>query len=297
MTSPSDLVHTQIAPALAILMIIATGFVLAGMDVTAKYLALEIPVLVVLWGRYFFHTVLTFGIYAGKRRSFEFLRARRPGLQLIRAGALFGATSFMYVAITRMPLGDAAAIQFFAPVLVTLISGLFLGEHLGPRRIGAVIVAFIGVMFVARPGSGVLGWDALLPLTTAFLLAIYMVMTRVIRDKDNRDATTFYSTAVGAIILTALVPFFWQSLSPLQWVLMATMGLAGAVGHFLLVKAFHSAEASMLAPFTYSQVVGAIIWGLVIFGDVPSPWTAMGATLIIGSGVYVWYRETRLKKD
>lgn len=296
MTSPSDSTHTQLAPAVAILMIIATGFVLAGMDVTAKYLALEIPVLLVLWGRYFFHTVLTFSVYAGKNRSFEFLRARRPGLQLIRAGALFGATSFMYVAITRMPLGDAAAIQFFAPVLVTLISGLFLGEHLGPRRIAAVIIAFIGVMFVARPGSGVLGWNALLPLITAFLLAIYMVMTRVIRDKDNRDATTFYSTAVGAIILTIVVPFFWQSLSLTQWVLMVTMGTAGAAGHFLLVKAFHSAEASMLAPFTYSQVVGAIIWGLVIFGDVPSLWTAIGATLIIGSGVYVWYRETRVKK-
>ena len=296
MTSPTGSTHAHIAPAVAILMIIATGFVLAGMDVTAKYLALEIPVLLVLWGRYFFHTALTFAIYAGKRRSFEFLRARRPGLQLIRAGALFGATSFMYVAITRMPLGDAAAIQFFAPVLVTLISGLFLGEHLGPRRIAAVIIAFIGVVLVARPGSGVLGWNALLPLATAFLLAVYMVMTRVIRDKDNRDATTFYSTAVGALVLTAIVPFFWQSLSPFQWLLMVTMGLAGAVGHFLLVKAFHSAEASMLAPFTYSQVVGAIIWGLVIFGDVPSLWTAAGATLIIGSGVYVWYRETRLKE-
>lgn len=296
MTSPTDSQHTLIAPAAAIAMIIVTGGVLAGMDVTAKYLALSVPVLVVLWGRYFFHTVITFTVYAGKRRSLSFLRARRPGLQLIRAIALFGATSFMYVAITLMPLGDAAAIQFMAPVLVTLVSGVFLGEHVGPRRLAAVAVAFVGVVLVARPGSGVLGWAALLPMATAILLAVYMVMTRVIRTKDNPDATTFYSTAVGALVLTLIVPFYWQALTPAQWGLMVTMGMAGAIGHFLLVKAFHSAEASMLAPFTYSQVVGAILWGLLIFGDVPSIWTATGATLIIGSGIYVWYRETRMRQ-
>ena len=277
-------------------MIIVTGGVLSGMDVIAKYLALEVPVLLVLWGRYFFHTVITFALYAGKNRSFHFLRARRPGLQLIRAAALFGATSFMYVAITRMPLGDAAAIQFFAPVLVTALSGLFLGEHVGPRRWTAVVFAFLGVLLVARPGSGVLGWSALLPFATAVLLAVYMVMTRVIRTKDNPDSTTFYSTAVGALVLSVLALFHWRDPTLFQWGLMVTMGVAGSIGHYLLVKAFHSAEASMLAPFTYFQVVAAILWGLLVFGDVPSVWTASGAAVIIGSGIYVWYRESRLQQ-
>jgi drug/metabolite transporter (DMT)-like permease len=296
MASSTETHLSPLAPALAILMILITGGVLAGMDVTAKYLALNVPIVMVIWGRYFFHTVITFGVYAGKRRSFDFLRARRPGLQVIRAAALFGATSFMYVAITLMPLGDAASIQFFAPVLVTVLSGLFLGEQVGPRRSAAVAVAFVGVLVVARPGFGVLGWAALLPLGAAILLALYMVMTRVIRTKDNPNATTFYSTAFGAVVLTLIVPLYWQALTPFEWTLMLAMGAAGAVGHFLLIKAFHSAEASMLAPFTYSQVVAAILWGLVIFGDVPSIWTAGGASLIIGSGIYVWYRETRLKK-
>ncbi|MEQ8665487.1 MAG: DMT family transporter [Rhodospirillales bacterium] len=282
----------QASPAIAIVMIMISGGVLAGMDVTAKYLAIELPVLLVIWGRYFFHTVITFFVYAGKRRSLGFLRARRPVFQFFRAAALFGATSFMYVAITLMPLGDAAAIQFMAPVIVTVISALFLGESVGPRRITAVVVAFGGVLLVARPGSDVLGWAALLPLATAALLGIYMVMTRMIRESDNPDATTFYSTAVGALVLTLAVPFYWQTLTLFEWSLMMTMGSAGAVGHFLLVKAFHAAEASMLAPFTYSQVVAAIAWGFLVFGDVPSLWTTAGATLIIGSGIYVWYRET-----
>ena len=280
-------------PAVAVALTIATGTVLAGMDAFAKFLALEVPVIMVLWGRYFFHTVITFSAYGMKTRSLKFLRARRPGLQFIRAIALFGATFFMYVAITRMPLGDAAAIQFLAPVLVTALSGLLLGEHVGPRRWMAVVFGFIGVLLVARPGSGVLGWNALLPLTTAVLLAVYMMMTRIIRNKDDPAATTFYSTALGALILSALVVFNWQELTNFQWGLMVTMGAAGALGHFMLVKAFHAAEASMLAPFTYAQVVAAIIWGFLVFGDIPSIWTLCGAGVVIASGLYVWYLETR----
>ncbi|MBT5014326.1 MAG: DMT family transporter, partial [Rhodospirillaceae bacterium] len=91
--------------------------------------------------------------------------------------------------------------------------------------------------------------------------------------------------------------FHWQALTPFEWMLMTTMGAAGAAGHYMLVKAFHSAEASMLAPFTYSQVVAAIIWGFLIFGDIPSVWTFAGTAVIIGSGLYVWYRESRLPKE
>jgi drug/metabolite transporter (DMT)-like permease len=284
------------APGVAILLIIVTGTVLAGMDATAKYLALELPVLMVIWGRYFFHTVITFAVYAGRTRSLSFLHARRPGLQFLRAGALFGATSFMYVAITLMQLADASSIQFLAPVLVTAFSGLFLSEAVGPRRWAAVVCGFIGVLLVARPGSGVLGWAALLPLATAVLLAVYMMMTRIIRTKDDPAATTFYSTALGALVLTIAVAFQWQSPTAAQWALMVTAGAAGALGHFLLVKAFHSAEASMLAPFTYAQVIAAIGWGLLIFGDVPSSWTLAGAAVVIASGLYVWWRERRLRR-
>ena len=281
-------------PGIAVILIIATGVVLAGMDATAKYLALELPVILVLWGRYFFHTAITFAAYSLNTRSFAFLRARRPGLQMIRAFALFGATFTMYLAIMRMPLGDAAAIQFLAPVLVTALSGLLLGERVGPRRWFAVVCGFIGVLLVARPGSGVLGWNALLPLATAVLLAVYMMMTRIIRNIDDRAATTFYSTAVGALLLSLIAVIEWQSLSGFQWLLMVTMGGAGALGHFMLVRAFHSAEASMLAPFTYSQVIAAIGWGYLVFGDVPSLWTVSGAAVVIASGIYVWYRERLL---
>lgn len=280
-----------------ILLVIVAGFVLAGMDAQAKALAgLGAPVLMIIWGRYFFHTVVTFVVYAGVQRSFAFMKPRRPWLQFFRASALFGATTFFYTAITRMPLGDAASIQFLAPVLVTAFSGLFLGEKVGARRWAAVVCAFVGVVVVARPGSGVFGLWALMPLATAFLLATYMIMTRTIRDKDSADVTTFYTTAVGAVVLTAIMPTVWAPLSDGAWVLMVGMGIAGAVGHYCFVRAFHAAEASALAPFTYTHVVAAIIYGLVIFKDPPSFWTLSGAALIVSSGIYVWYRETMIAR-
>lgn len=279
------------------LFVIVAGFVLAGMDAQAKLLAgLSAPVLMILWGRYFFHTVITFVSYAASRRSFGFLRAQRPWLQFFRAAALFAATTSFYTAITRMPLGDAASIQFLAPVLVTAFSGLFLGEKVGPRRWAAVVCAFVGVLIVARPGSGIFGWWALLPLATAFLLATYMIMTRTIRDKDRPDVTTFYTTAVGAVVLSFIMPVVWQPLSNTAWALMIGMGVAGAIGHYCLVRAFHAAEASALAPFTYAHVVAAIVYSFVIFKDVPSIWTLIGASLIVGSGIYVWYRETMIAR-
>ncbi len=288
---------TAVLATTPILLVIVAGFVLAGMDAIAKHIGqLGVPVLLVLWGRYFFHTVLTFVSYAVTRRSLDFVRARRPGLQLIRAACLFGATTCFYTALTQgMQLGDAAAIQFLAPVLVTAFSGIFLGERVGPRRWSAVVVAFLGFV-VGRPGSGVLGFVAFLPLATAVLLAVYMILTRTIRTEDNAASTTFYTTAVGGVALTLLLPNIWQPLDTAQWGLMVLMGAAGALGHFLLVRAFHAAEASALAPFTYAQVVGAILWGFVVFSDVPSIWTLVGASMIVGSGIYVWYREMTLAK-
>jgi len=291
MVSPSS----QGASTYAIALIIMTGCLLSGMDGMGKYLAMGAPVLMVIWGRYFFHTAITFIVYAGRTRSFKFLKSQKPGLQFLRASSLFIATSMFYFALTMMPLGDAAAIQFLAPVLVTAFSGLFLGEEVGLRRWGAVVCGFIGVLLVARPGSGVLGFVALLPLGTAVFLAAYMMLTRSIRDQDSPAATTFYSTAVGALALSVIVPFHWQPLSTHEWGVMVTMGASGALGHFFLVKAFHAAEASMLAPFTYAQVVAAIIWGMILFGDIPSFWTLAGASLVVGSGVYVWYRERALR--
>ena len=161
--------------------IVFSGITFAGMDSTAKFLVTTgVPVLLVIWARYVFQTVAVFFILLAHMRSLAFLKSRRPWLQFFRACALFGATMMFYNALKYIPLADGTAVVFLAPVMVTVLSGLFLGEHIDRHRWMAVAIAFAGVMVVVRPGSGILGYHALLPLGTALLTAIYFVMTRVL---------------------------------------------------------------------------------------------------------------------
>lgn len=274
-----------------ILLIVAAGAVLASMDGIGKYLIRDNPVPVVLWGRYFFHSVLTFAVL-GAGGSFAFLRANRPGLQTLRAGFLLGATATLFLAISHMPLADATAIQFLAPVLVTAFSVPILGEVVGFRRWAAVLCGFAGVLLIVRPGMGEMEWVSLLPLLTAVSLSLYMIMTRVMRDMDRPATTVFYTTATGAVVLSALMPFVWAAPSPHAWLLMMLMGGLGACGHYFLIKGFAFASASVLAPFTYTHLLCSLPISLLVFGDVPDTWMLSGTGLIVASGLYVWFRET-----
>lgn len=270
----------------------------AAMDTTAKYLAVSgVPVLLIIWARYCLQTGITFAALLGKQRSLRFLVAKRPGLQFLRAASLFGATLMFYNGLKYISLGDATAIIFLIPVIVTAISALFLKEAVSWHRWLGVAVAFLGVMVVVRPGSGIFGYTALLPLGAAFMTAIYFVMTRVLSTIDSPSATAFYTTAVGAIGLSLALKLFWVPLDTLTWGIMILAGFLGAAGHGLIVLAYKSAEASALAPFTYSQILAAIFLGFMAFGDIPSIWTIAGAALIISGGLFVWYSERQTNDE
>lgn len=280
---------------LPILIITLGGFAFAAMDTTAKYLAVSgVPVLLIIWARYSLQTGITFLALLAKTRSLRFLKADRPGLQLLRAASLFCATLMFYNGLKYISLGDATAIIFLIPVIVTAISALFLKETVSWRRWLGVAVAFLGVMVVVRPGSGVFGYYAFLPLGAAVMTAIYFTMTRVLSTIDSPSATAFYTTAVGAIGLSLAVKLFWVPQDTTTWGIMILAGFLGALGHGLIVLAYKAAEASALAPFTYSQILAAIFWGFIVFGDIPSVWTIAGASLIIGGGLFVWYSERHI---
>jgi drug/metabolite transporter (DMT)-like permease len=266
------------------------------MDATAKYLVLSgAPVLLVIWARYLFQTGVTFTILILRTRSLRFIIAKKPGLQFARASALFGATLLFYTSLKYISLAEATSMILLAPVIVTALSGLYLGEQVGRHRWIAVIVAFIGVMIVVRPGSGIFGLTALLPLAAAMLTAIYFILTRVLAGKDHSSATAFYSTAVGAVALSFVVKLFWVPLDATMWSLMLLSGALGATGHALIILAYKDTDASALAPFGYTQLLAAILWGYLVLGDLPSIWTLTGATLIVAAGLYVWYYEKKNK--
>ncbi len=272
-----------------------SGSLLAFMDALSKYLTGSFHPIQVIWSRYFFHALLVV-LFLLATQSRPIFKSNRLGLQLSRSAALFGGTLALYTSLKYLPLADAAAIQFFAPVLVTILSGVFLGEKIGYRRYGAVVIAFIGVMLVVQPGVN-FKWPMILPMLTAFLVAIYLIQTRALHGIDHAYTTLFYSTVFGVVLLALIIPFYWEQPSLAELMLMVTQGCIGAIGHLLLIKGFKFAPASVLSPFLYSQLLMSVLISVGYFGDPLTIGIIAGALLIVGSGIYIWHRELKLSNQ
>jgi drug/metabolite transporter (DMT)-like permease len=277
------------APAAAIFLMLATMAVFVATDSTAKYLVRTYPVLEVTWARFVFHLPVVLVLIAQQRRV-SVLRTQRLGLQLGRAGCQLASTTLFFLAVAFLPLATAIAIGFVQPLLVTILSVPLLGEKVGPRRWAAVGVGFLGALVIVRPGP-TMHWAVLLPLGMAFFSALYQVATRRVATLDNAAASLFYNAVAGALALSVAAPFVWQAPDAKGWVLLVLVGVGGGFGHLLLISAFARASASLLAPFTYTQLVWATVLGFLVFGDLPDQWTLLGAVIIVGSGLYVFARE------
>lgn len=273
-----------------ILATIAAGFILAAMDALAKWLMQEISTQQVVWARYFFHTLIV-GVVFSLQSGVGFMRANRPLLQSVRALCLLCVTFSLYFAIKTISLADATAILFFAPVLVTLLAGVFLHERVGIQEWLAVMLGFVGVLFIVRPGFRELQLEILLALLAAIALSLYFVLTRALRGKDSEKTTLFHTTAVGAIVLTLLLPLWWTTPSMMQWGYLVLTGAMGAMGHFLLVKAFHLAPAPLLSPFLNAQLLAAVLYSRLFFNDQLGITFYIGASLIVGAGLIVWAHQ------
>ena len=267
------------------------------MDTIGKTLMADYPFQQVVWARYFFQCTLML-VMLPHLGIAGLLRTRRHALQIGRGLLLAVATLCMFGAISVVPLADAYAITFTAPLLVTALSVPLLKERVGWRRWSAVLVGFVGVLIVIRPGFGDAPWQLMLPLVTAACFALYQILTRLVSiDPDETPfVMLFYVAWVGAAVMTLMVPFYWQPVALADWPWMVAMGGLGAIGHLILIRALVIAPASLIAPFTYSQIVWALIAGYLVFGDVPDGWMLVGCTVIVASGLFVFYREAVLGK-
>ncbi|MET0065165.1 MAG: DMT family transporter [Candidatus Thiodiazotropha sp.] len=263
---------------------------LAAMDGLGKWLMRDLPMPQVVWARYFFHTIMVGAVFS-LRDGLDFIRPRRPGLQLVRAACLMGVTLSLYWAIQSVPLADATAIVFFAPVLVTLLAGILLKEPVGVPEWLAVGLGFVGVLFIVRPGFREADPALLLACLAAVWLALYFVLTRALKGYDSEQTTLFHTTLTGAVILSLLLPLWWHAPTPAEWFFLVLMGVLGASGHFLLVKAFHLASASLLSPYLNAQLVAAAIISMVFFNDQLEWSFFLGSFLIVGAGLMVWAHQ------
>ena len=276
----------------AILLTIAAIFCFGLMDVGVKAVSPITGTLPALWARYAGQMVLVLILVAPRLRTV--VRSRYPRLQIARSLLLMMATFFFFLALGRIGLAEATAVISMNPLFITLGGALFLGEALGPRRIGAIVVALIGALIVIRPGTEVFQPAALLPLIAAFCFASYTLITRRVGPDEDVWTSLFYTGLVGSVILSAIVPFYMPALNVKAVALLLMIGGVGTLGQLMLIRALSMAEAGMLAPFNYTGLVFSIFWGLLLFSEVPDRWTLVGALVIACAGIYVWHRETRV---
>ena len=278
-------------------MILAIGL-FTVMDTIGKALMTSYPVPQVVWARYVFQFAWML-VLIPRLGLAGLVRTRRLGMNLARGLLLAISTLFMYGAISFVPLTDAYTVTFTAPLLVTVLSIPLLGERVGWRRWSAVVIGFIGVLIVIRPGAGGVHWALALPLVTALAFALYQILTRKVASVagETSVAMLFHLAWVGAAVMSVAVPFFWRPIAPFDWLAMAAMGALGGLGHLLLIRALTVAPASLLAPFVYTQIAWGLVLGYLVFGDVPDLWMLTGGAVIIASGLYVFYREAVLGRS
>ena len=264
--------------------------ILPVMDGLAKYLSVDLPVLQIVWARYFFTVVITLSFIIIFFRK-QLVWTSKPKLQLFRGLILLCANMLFFYAISIISLTKALTLAFVAPLIVTALSPFILGEIVGYRRWLAVIIGFIGSLIVIRPGLIEFNLATLAALGTGFFYGIYFIITRKLHTADSPLLTLLITGVVGAIILSAYMPFSWIEPNPNQWLFMFCIGLCASVGHFFLILSLKYADASKLAPFSYFEIVTNVIIGYYFFSDFPDIWTWVGLLIIINSGFYILIRE------
>jgi len=264
------------------------------LDAQAKLLVQSYDTLQVAWARYAFH-VLPMVLILNVRLP-NVLRTGSVKLQIARSILVLAVSIFFIAGLKHLPLSDAAALMALTPILVTALSVPLLKETVGIRRWGGVIAALCGALIVLRPGFGVFQPAALLILAGAFTNAFFNVTTRFVSRTDSTTTSLAYSAVVGFIVLTAVLPFVWVTPANLyDWALHVSVGVFGALAHLCAIQAYTAAQAGTIAPFTYTNLIWATLWGYLLFGDLPDAWTIAGAGVIVSSGLYVLHRAQLVK--
>lgn len=227
------------------------------------------------------------------RKEFQIFQVKYPKVQLLRAALMIGSTFLFVSGLRLMPLAENIAIAFVGPIFVTALAPLILSERVGWRRWTAVLVGFAGVLIMLRPGGDGLNWAALLPAGAALCGAFRDLLTRHISHAEASGTTLFYSTLGVALAGAVMAPFGWQTPGPGDLSLLALAGALLAAAHFLHIETFRFAEAALVTPFKYSSLLWAMVIGFLVWGDTPDRWALSGAALLIGSGLYIFHRESR----
>jgi len=275
-------------------------FLLAGvcfstLDTTAKWLVRDHTLFLVVWARYIGQMVVVTPV-EWHRGGNDFWRTRHLGTQLARSVCLVVATVCFFGALRFLPLAEASAITFLAPMFAVFLSMPVLGEKPTRARWIAAIVGFVGILILVRPGAAAFHPAAALLVLAALANALYQLLTRKLPN-DTPYTTLFYSALVGTAVLSLALPVaeLPEEVTAHDAVFLLLLGVFAGLGHYLLIGAFLAAPASLVAPFAYLQMIWATLYGYVVFGQLPDGFSAIGMAVIVASGVGLVWHERRMR--
>lgn len=279
---------------LGILLMIATTLVFAIQDGITRLLAETYPILMIVMVRYWFFALFVMTLAARKAGGLrQAARTEQLPLQILRGALLAGEICVMVVAFHRLGLVETHAVFVSYPLLIAALSGPILGESVGWRRWSAIGVGFLGVLIVLNPGFGVFTLNSLIPFVAALMFAIYGLLTRFVSRKDTSATSFFWTGVTGGVMMTALGIWTWTPMTLHDSLWMGTLCMSGALGHYLLIRAYEVAEASAVQPFAYFQLMFVSIVGVVFFNETIRANVAIGAVIVIAAGLFTLWRERR----
>lgn len=279
-------------PPKAIGIVLLALFFFSCSDVASKALTLSLAPIQIIWMRYIFFVTLIVPLALYMKGPSVF-RATRLNWQVVRAVATLCSSLFFTTAFQFLPMAETMAMSFVSPIFVTALSIILLGEIVGIRRWLALIVGLAGVLIVIRPGTDAFQAAAIFPLLGAACWAMGMIATRKTSFGDDAWTALTYSAIIGFIIISMIAPFFWRSVTPYNMALSSVVGIMSTLAQVVILFAYRLAPASVLAPFSYSQLIWAAIFGFIVFSEIPDRWTVIGAMVIVASGLYIANRERR----
>ena len=268
-------------------------FFISIMDAMLKWLGQHYSTIQIVFFRSFFAFVPV-GVLLLKQGSLQTLRTRRPLGHLGRACIGICALTLFVYGLSLLPLASVIAIAFAAPIFVTALSVPLLREHVGPRRWTAVVVGFLGVLIMVRPGGDLFQWSALIVLGAVICYSLMIILVRVLGRTESASSIVFYYSLFSSIIAGACLPFFWQTPSFEHLMLLIATGLVGGTAQLCLTAAYARAKVAIIAPFEYSAMLWAVIFGFFFFAELPGVEVWMGAPVVIASGLYIAFRESKL---
>ena len=277
-------------PFRGIALLLLSGIFLGTSDATSKYLSATLPSIEIAWIRFLIFLIIMVPAMVPGSPLFA-LRTQRPAMQVMRGVALLGSSLFFISGLRFLPIAEASATAFVSPLLVTALSIFFLAEKVGLRRWLATAAGLIGVLIILRPGTSAFHPAAFFPVVSALGWACCLIMTRQMSGQERAMVTMTYSAIVGFAILCALVPMVWVTPTWHDILFGTIIGVTSTAGQWIVVLALRYAGASVLAPFSYLQLLWVTLLGFLIFAEVPDAWTVAGAAVIVASGLYTAHRE------